>query len=162
MVSCRLTTGRQKPLHLPTKCSCTYLQKRFALFCKKCLQKTFLSPIRVVSRLFRSKYLAELKHLWEDGKLNSTAARSASKTTMRSRNCWTPVIKRVDPLLQKPFDGAESVIKYLGKYTHRIAISNYRIKSMTDSSVTFTAKDYKNQGQWKGVQSPVKNSSAGS
>ena len=40
MVSCRLLTGRQKPLHLPTKCSCTYLQKRFALFCKTCLQKT--------------------------------------------------------------------------------------------------------------------------
>ncbi len=34
---------------------------------------------------------------------------------------------------------------------HRIAISNYRIKSMTDSTVTFTAKDYKNQGQWKEV-----------
>lgn len=41
MVSCRLLTGRQKPLHLPTKCSCTYLQKRFALFCKTCLQKTY-------------------------------------------------------------------------------------------------------------------------
>lgn len=40
MVICWLTTGRQKPLHLPTKCSCTNLQKRFALFCKKCLQKT--------------------------------------------------------------------------------------------------------------------------
>ena len=40
MVSCRLLTGRQKPLHLPTKCSCTYLQKCFALFCKTCLQKT--------------------------------------------------------------------------------------------------------------------------
>ena len=55
------------------------------------------------------------------------------------------------PYCKKPFDGAESVIKYLGKYTHRIAISNYRIKSMTDSTVTFTAKDYKNQGQWKEV-----------
>ena len=71
----------------------------------------FFLPIRVVSRLFRGKYLAELK----------------------------------------PFNGAESVICYLGKYTHRIAISNYRIKSMTDNSATFAAKDYKNQGQWKSV-----------
>ena len=51
----------------------------------------------------------------------------------------------------KPFDGAESVIRYLGKYTHRIAISNYRIKGMTESTVTFSAKDYKNQGHWKEI-----------
>lgn len=53
------------------------------------------------------------------------------------------------PYCKKPFNGADSVIRYLGKYTHRIAISNYRIKYMTDSTVTFTAKDYKNRGQWK-------------
>ena len=50
-----------------------------------------------------------------------------------------------------PLSLAEAVIRYLGKYTHRIAISNYRIKSMTCSTVTFTAKDYKNHGQWKEV-----------
>ena len=55
------------------------------------------------------------------------------------------------PYCKKPFDGAESVIRYLGKYTHRIAISNYRIKGMTESTVTFSAKDYKKQGQWKEV-----------
>ena len=44
------------------------------------------------------------------------------------------------PYCKKPFDGAESVIRYLGKYTHRIAISNYRIKSMTEATVTFSAK----------------------
>ena len=53
------------------------------------------------------------------------------------------------PYCKKPFDGAESVIRYLGKYTHRIAISNYRIKGMTESTVTFSVKDYKKQGQWK-------------
>ena len=55
------------------------------------------------------------------------------------------------PYCKKPFDGAESVIRYLGKYTHRIAISNYRIKDMTESTVTFSAKDYKNQGLWKEI-----------
>ena len=74
----------------------------------------FFLPIRVVSRLFRGKYLAELKNLWEDGKLE--------------------------------FHGKAECFN-----THRIAISNYRIKSITDSTVTFTAKDYKNQGQWKEV-----------
>lgn len=53
------------------------------------------------------------------------------------------------PYCKKPFCGAESIIKYLGKYTHRIAISNYRIKGMSETHVTYAVKDYKNQGQWK-------------
>ena len=112
----------------------------------------FFLPIRVVSRLFRGKYLAELKHLWEDGKLEFHGSAECFKNHYTFKelldSCYS---KEWIPYCKKPFDGAESVIKYLGKYTHRIAISNYRIKSMTDSSVTFTAKDYKNQGQWKEV-----------
>ena len=112
----------------------------------------FFLPIRVISRLFRGKYLAELKHLWEDGKLEFHGSAEFFKNHYASKelldSCYS---KEWIPYCKKPFDGAESVIKYLGKYTHRIAISNYRIKSMTDSTVTFTAKDYKNQGQWKEV-----------
>ena len=43
----------------------------------------------------------------------------------------------------------DNIINYLGKYTHRIAISNHRIKSMTEATVTYAVKDYKNKGQWK-------------
>ena len=50
---------------------------------------------------------------------------------------------------KETFNGAQSVINYLGKYTHRIAISNHRIKSMTDTTVTYVVKDYKNEGCWK-------------
>ena len=112
----------------------------------------FFLPIRVVSRLFRGKYLAELKQLWENGKLefHGTAEPYRNHYVFKELldSCYD---KEWVPYCKKPFDGAESVIRYLGKYTHRIAISNYRIKSVTDSSVTFTAKDYKNQGQWKEV-----------
>ena len=112
----------------------------------------FFLPIRVVSRLFRGKYLAELKKLWEGGKLEFHGSAEHFKNHYAFRelldSCYS---KEWIPYCKKPFDGAESVIKYLGKYTHRIAISNYRIKSMTDNSVTFTAKDYKNHGQWKEV-----------
>ena len=52
------------------------------------------------------------------------------------------------PYCKKPFRGAKSVIKYLDKYTHRIAISNYRIKGLSETHVTYVVKDYKNQGQW--------------
>lgn len=112
----------------------------------------FFLPIRVVSHLFRGKYLAELKQLWKDRKLefHGTAERYRNHYAFKElidscyRKEWVPYCK-------KPFGGTESVIRYLGKYTHRIAVSNYRIKSMTDDSVTFTARDYKNQGQWKEV-----------
>ncbi len=53
------------------------------------------------------------------------------------------------PYSKKTFNGTGSVIQYLGKYTHRIAISNYRLIQMNDTTVTFFVKDYKNQGQWK-------------
>lgn len=51
---------------------------------------------------------------------------------------------------KETFNGAQSVIDYLGKYTHRIAISNHRIISMTETTVTYAVKDYKKEGQWKG------------
>lgn len=112
----------------------------------------FFLPIRVISRLFRGKYLAELKQLWEDGRLefHGTAEPCQNHYVFREllNICYD---KEWVPYCKKPFHGAESVIRYLGKYTHRIAISNYRIKSMTDNSVIFAAKDYKNQGQWQSV-----------
>ncbi|MBR7075356.1 MAG: IS91 family transposase [Lachnospiraceae bacterium] len=112
----------------------------------------FFLPVRVISRLFRGKYLAELKQLWKDGRLEFHGSAELYRNYYAFKElldcCYS---KEWISYCKKPFDGAGSVIRYLGKYTHRIAISNYRIKSMTDSTVTFTAKDYKNQGQWKEV-----------
>ena len=51
--------------------------------------------------------------------------------------------------VRKLLNGAQSVIDYLGKYTHRIAISNHRIIHMDDENVTFSVKDYRKEGQWK-------------
>lgn len=115
----------------------------------------FFLPAKVVSRLFRGKYLAELKQLWEDGELvfHGTAEPYRNQYAFRGlldacyEKDWVTYCK-------KPFRGAESVISYLGKYTHRIAISNYRIKAMTESTVTFTVRDYKDQGQWKELTIP--------
>ena len=53
------------------------------------------------------------------------------------------------PYCKKTFNGAQSVIDYLGKYTHRIAVSNHRIICMDEKTVTFSVKDYNNKGQWK-------------
>ena len=110
----------------------------------------FFLPVKVLSKVFRGKYLEVLKQLWSDGKLefHGTAEQLKNHYAFKELldTCYS---KEWVPYCKKPFLGAESVIKYLGKYTHRIAISNYRIKALTDSTVTFTVKDYKNHGQWK-------------
>ncbi len=114
--------------------------------------KEFFLPIKVISKIFRGKYMAELKLLWENDRLefHGSAAPYKNYYTFKEllNTCYA---KEWVPYCKKPFAGAESVIRYLGKYTHRIAISNYRIKDMTESTVTFSAKDYKNQGPWKEI-----------
>ena len=110
----------------------------------------FFLPIRAVSKSFRGKYIDELKHLWNTGQLefHGTAEKYRNYYVFKDLldSCydteWIPYCK-------KTFNGAQSVIDYLGKYTHRIAISNHRIICMDDGNVTFSVKDYRNKGQWK-------------
>ena len=110
-------------------------------------RKTFFIPVKVISRVFRGKYLEELKALWEDGRLefHGTARPFRNHYAFRELidSCYD---REWVAYCKKPFNGAESVIQYLGKYTHRIAISNYRIKSMDAKTVIFSAKDYKHRG----------------
>lgn len=110
----------------------------------------FFLPIRVLSKKFRGKYMAELKALWENKKLEFHGLASKYRNHYAFKelinSCY---VKEWIPYSKETFNGAGSVIQYLGKYTHRIAISNYRLIRMTDTTVTFSVKDYKNQGQWK-------------
>ncbi len=92
----------------------------------------------------------ELKNLWNTNQLefHGTAEKYRNHYTFKELldSCyaaeWIPYCK-------KTFNGAQSVIDYLGKYTHRIAISNHRIIRMDDETVTFFVKDYRNKGEWK-------------
>lgn len=110
----------------------------------------FFLPIWVISKVFRGKYLEELKRLWKEDKLvfHGTAEKFRNHYTFKELldSCygmdWIPHCK-------KTFNGAQTVIKYLGKYTHRIAVSNHRTVRMDDDTVTFLVKDYRNEGQWK-------------
>lgn len=110
----------------------------------------FFLPIRVISKVFRGKYLEELKKLWKDNKLvfYGTAEKYRNHYVFKELvdSCysmgWIPHCK-------KTFNGAQSVIDYLGKYTHRIAVSNHRILRMDENTVTFSVKDYRNEGKWK-------------
>lgn len=94
--------------------------------------------------------MCELKSLWNDSRLefHGTAEKYQNHYCFKElldecyKKDWVAYCKET-------FNGAQSVINYLGKYTHRIAISNHRIKSMTEATVTYAVKDYKNKGQWK-------------
>ena len=112
--------------------------------------ENFFLPIRVISKMFRGKYLDELKSLWNDSKLKFHGTAEKYQNSYRFKElldkCYE---KNWVTYCKETFNGAQSVINYLGKYTHRIAISNQRIKSMKDTTVTYAVKDYKNEGCWK-------------
>lgn len=115
----------------------------------------FFLPIQVISKKFRGKYMEELKSLWENNKLNfhGSAEKFRNYYTFKELldSCYS---KEWIPHCKKTFNGAMSVIKYLGKYTHRIAISNHRIICMDENTVTFSVKDYNNEGAWKKLTLP--------
>ena len=103
----------------------------------------FLLPVRVLSRVFRGKFLAFLRRAFRQGKLQFHGALAALATRRgfgrllkKAYSCeWVVYTK-------PPFGGPEYVIRYLARYTHRVAISNHRIVSTADGQVTFLWKDY--------------------
>ncbi len=97
----------------------------------------FFLPVRVLSRVFRGKFIDLLKRARADGKLIGAADDSTFDRLIDAsvRHDWVVYAK-------PPFGGPQQVLKYLARYTHRIAISNRRLVSMDDQSVTFRWKDY--------------------
>ena len=110
----------------------------------------FFLPTEVVSSLFRGKFLAGLRELMEENGLifEGEAAKYRNRYEFQELLdvCYK---KNWVTFLKESFAGAETVMEYLGRYTHRIAISNSRIVSMDEETVTFKVRDYKNGGIWK-------------
>lgn len=112
----------------------------------------FFLPVKVVSRKFRGKFLYHLKKLWNKGKLkflNDTAYLAQGFNLMNLidslyQKDWVVYCK-------KPFKTPSHVVSYLGRYTHRTAISNSRIVSFDEDSVTFSRKDYKDNNRIKNM-----------
>jgi Putative transposase/Transposase zinc-binding domain len=103
----------------------------------------FFLPVKVLSRVFRRKFIAGLKQAFRDEKLSfpGTLRLLAEEKTFRSflrslfRHDWVVYAK-------PPFGGPEHVLHYLARYTHRVAISNHRIVNLADGHVAFRWKDY--------------------
>jgi len=98
----------------------------------------FLFPIKALSRVFRGKFLDLLLQAQQQGKIEG--ANSEIKTS-RQKN-WNVYAK-------KPFGSPHTVLDYLGRYTHRVALSNDRILQAENGEVTFSYRDRKDGGRKK-------------
>jgi hypothetical protein len=103
----------------------------------------FFLPVRVLSRLFRGKYLALLRAAFEQGKL-ILPGRWAALADAPAFGHWLRPLYQKDWVVyaKPPFGGPAQVLKYLARYTHRVAISNQRLVALADGRVTFRSKDY--------------------
>jgi hypothetical protein len=110
----------------------------------------YLLPERVLSRLFRGVFLGKLVAANEDNRLNffSDLAHLAEKSAF---SAYLAPLYQLEWVVdcKQPFSGPEQVLRYLSRYTHRVAISDHRLVNVTDDSVTFTWKDYRDGSQIK-------------
>jgi hypothetical protein len=111
-------------------------------------RKKFFLPVKVMSRLFRGKFLFYLKKVHDKlgfyGNISCLKEKDAflSFLSQLYNKGWVVYCK-------PPFKGPETVIEYLGRYTHRIAITNHRIINMENGKVSFFWKDYADGGKTK-------------
>jgi hypothetical protein len=116
-----------------------------------CRRKFFL-PVRVLSRLFRGKLLAFLRDAYAQGKLQFSG-RSAAFADPARFQTWLRTLQKCDWVVyaKPPFGGPEHVLKYLARYTHRVAISNGRLLSLEQGRVSFRWRDSKDNNRTKAM-----------
>jgi len=107
-------------------------------------KKRFFLPVRVLSRLFRRLFLEALEKAFRHGRLQFHDP-IAQLTQLRAFQRLLQSCRRLEWVVfaKPPFAGADTVLDYLARYTHRIAISNHRLTGMQNGKVSFTYKDYK-------------------
>ena len=110
----------------------------------------FFLPVKVLSRVFRGKFLAGLKRAFQDGQLrfHGNLALLAQPKIFAA---WVRPLFRKDWVVyaKRPFGGPQYVLQYLGRYTHRVAISNHRLLSFADGKVTIRWRDSAHNNEQK-------------
>jgi hypothetical protein len=110
----------------------------------------FFLPVRVLSRLFRRLFLESLEEAFAQDQLQFFSALEHLRDRQAFLRYLAPLRKREWVVYaKKPFAGPQQVLDYVGRYTHRVAISNNRILNIEDGQVTFRYKDYRNGSQQK-------------
>jgi hypothetical protein len=104
----------------------------------------FFLSVRVLSRLFRRRFLEELLRLHQAGKLQFFGEHAALADA-KAFKVWLTPLRRCEWVVyaKRPFAGPQAVLAYLSRYTHRVAISNSRLLAMDERGVTFRWKDYR-------------------
>ena len=110
----------------------------------------FFLPIKVLSRVFRGKFVAGLKQAFQDGRFcfHGNLALLAEPKIFAA---WLRPLFRKDWVVyaKRPFGGPKYVLQYLGRYTHRVAISNHRLVSFADGQVIFRWRDSAHNNEQK-------------
>ena len=119
-------------------------------------REKFLFPVEAMSMTMRSRFVTLLKAAYYTGELNlpgdlncySDPGTFESFCKKIGNEAWVCYSK-------PPFSGPEKVVEYIGRYSHRVAISNSRIQSTDNDEVTFSYRDYKDDGKIKLLALPV-------
>jgi rubrerythrin len=108
----------------------------------------FFLPVRVLSRLFRRRFLEALEQAHGAGRLQFFGE-YAALAQRRAFNDWLAPLRKCEWVVyaKRPFAGPQAVLAYLSRYTHRVAISNQRLIALDERGVTFRWKDYRAKGQ---------------
>ena len=106
-------------------------------------KKGFLFPTSALSRVFRGKYLDYLEQAYQRGELHFAGSVQALQEAAAFKRFLRTLTDRDWVVYAKPpFAGPEQVLAYLGRYTHRVALSNERLVSLENGQVRFRWKDY--------------------
>ena len=116
----------------------------------KSSKSNFLFRTESLMLAFKNIFIKGLKELKKAGKLNFPGDTAKYKDDVEFNRLIEKIAKKKwCGYAKAPFSGPEQVLEYLGRYTHRVAISNYRIQSMEDGKVTFTWKDRSDNNETK-------------
>ena len=116
-------------------------------------RRGYFLPVRVLAKLFRGKFLAKLQQAWQQNQLQL----AGSTEQLQDPAAWKMLkdrLYRTDWVVyaKHPFGGTKQVFAYLGRYTHRVAITNHRLKDYSDGRVTFSYRDYADHRRTKMLQ----------
>jgi hypothetical protein len=116
----------------------------------------FLFPVKALSKVFQGKFITSLEKAFANREL-IFAGQSEEFRTKKTFQVLINELWKTDWVVysKKPFAGPEQVLDYLGRYTHKIAISNNRIKKIENGNVTFTYRDRCNGNQLKEMTLPA-------
>jgi len=110
----------------------------------------FFLPVRVLSRLFRRLFLTYLQEAFDAGNLQFFSSLEAVRDP-QAFQCHLDSVRNLEWVVyaKPPFAGPQQVVDYVGRYTHRVAISNQRILDIKNGQVKFIWRDYRDHNQQK-------------